>query len=211
LTTDSKLENPTFYVPIPVLRNEIMMVNMAIDDNNQKSDGWNLSIIETSNGKMLKINAKEFAPVVNKMVELKPPVPGQTGDIPTGNSFSFVRGDKSVDVSLVANHMIDTMNATENEPILSQKFNLTLSSYPYPSNGIPPKTQKYDSIIYADYKSSSNATVEVFVLIDGRNEWFAGGWASNTYHESLGTTFTGEKHGWFPVNGELVEGEGLYN
>lgn len=211
LTTDSKLENPTFYVPIPALGNEITMANMAIDENARISDGWNLSIIETKYGKMLKISAKEFVPEVKKMVELQQPVPGQTGDIPTGNSFSFIRGDKYLSVSMVADHVIDTKNATKNEPLLSQKFNLTPSSYNYPSNGIPPKTQKYDSVIYADYESSPNATVEVLVSVDGRNEWFAGGWTSNTYRESLGTIFKGEKHGWIPVSGELVEGEGRYN
>ncbi|NJD51533.1 MAG: hypothetical protein FIB07_01555 [Candidatus Methanoperedens sp.] len=211
LTTDSKLEKPIFYVPIPVLGNDITMANMAINENARVSDDWNLSIIETEYGKMLKISTKEFVPGVKKLVELQPPVPGQTGDIPTGNSSSFTMGDKYLSVSMVADHVIDTKNATENEPLLSQKFNLTPSSYKYPSNGIPLKTQRYDSIIYADYGSSPNATVEVLVSLDGRNEWFAGGWAFNIYRESLGITLTGEKHGWVPASGELVEGEGRYN
>ena len=84
LTTDSKLENSTFFVPMPVLGNETILVNMAIDEYARKSDGWNLSIIETEYGKMLKISAREFVPEVQKMVELQP-----GSDIPSGNSFSF--------------------------------------------------------------------------------------------------------------------------
>jgi hypothetical protein len=203
LTTDSKLENPTFIVPIPV-RNEDL-VDMAINST-QKSDGWNLSIIETEYGKMLKISAREFDPEVQKMVELQP-----GSDIPTGKSFSFTRGYKDISVSVAADHIIDTLNATENEPLLSQKFNLTTSQYsePIPSNVVSPKKLNYDSLIYADYISSPNATVEVFVVLSGSNEWWQGDSAFNIYHERLGTTFKGEKHGWFSVTGELVEGEGF--
>jgi hypothetical protein len=205
LTTNSKLENLTFIVPIPI-GNEAL-VNMAINESlhdfstpAQKSEGWNINIIETEYGKMIKISAKEFVPQVHTNVELNP-----ENGLPTGNNFSFTSGDKEVSVSMVANHFIDTINATENEPLLSQKFNLT-SSQP------PAYTQKkltYDSIIYADYTSSPAATVEVFVTMEGVNEWWQGNSAFNSYRERLGTTFKGEKHGWFSVTGELTEGEGF--
>jgi len=205
LTTNSKLENPTFIVPIPVGNENL--INMAINNSvndfftpGQKSEGWNISIIETEYGKMLKISAKEFVPQVHTNVELNP-----ENDIPTGNNISFTSGSKEVSVSMVSDHIIDTINATENEPILSQKFNLATS--------LPPAyTQKkltYDSMIYADYTSSPDAAVEVFVELDGWNEWWQGGAAHNKYYERLGTTFKGEKHGWFSVTGELAEGEGF--
>lgn len=202
LTTDSKLENPTFFVPMPVLGNETILVDMAIKESEAKSDGWNLSIIETEFGKMLRISAKEFVPEVQEEVELQP-----GSDIPTGNNFSFIRGYKDVGVSLASDHTIDTINSTENEPLLSQKFNLTLTHY---SKDAPSrKTLNYDSLIYADYISSPDATVEVSVELSGRNEWRAGGSGFNIYHERMGTTFTGEKHGWFSVIGELAQGDGL--
>ena len=31
-----------------------------------------------------------------------------------------------------------------------------------------------------------------------------GGWKGNQYRDRLGTTFTGEKHGWFSVPKELA-------
>jgi hypothetical protein len=205
LTTDSKLENITFIVPIPV-GNETL-INMAINESvhdffnpAQKSDDWNASIVETKYGKMLKISAKEFVPQVHTNVELNP-----GNNLPTGNSTSFTRGNKEVTATMVADHFIDTINASENEPILSQKFNLTTSQ---PSAYIQ-KTLSYDSIIYADYTSSQDATVEVFVTLQGTNEWWQGDSAFNSYHERLGTTFKGEKHGWFSVIGGLTEGEGF--
>ncbi|PWB53432.1 MAG: hypothetical protein C3F06_06305 [Candidatus Methanoperedenaceae archaeon] len=202
LTTDSKLENPIFIVPMPVLGNETMLVDVAIKESEAKSDGWNLNIIETEFGKMLRISAKEFVPEVQEEVELQP-----GSDIPTGNSISFVRGYKDVSVSMASGHTIDTINATENEPLLSQKFNLTPAHNDKEASS--RKTLNYDSLIYADYKSSPNATVEVFVELSGRNEWWAGGSGFNIYHERMGTTFTGEKHGWFSVIGELAQGDGM--
>ncbi len=202
LTTNSRLENPTFIVPIPAGNDAL--VNMAINESTQKSDGWNTSIIETEYGKMIKISAKEFVPEVHKNIELNPDT-----NMPTGKSFSITMGSKEVSSSVAADHIIDTLNATGNEPLLSQKFNLTPSHYdePFPQEG--PKKYNYDSIIYADYISSPNATVEVFIEFSGRNEWWAGGWTFNIYHERLGSNLNGEKHGWFSVTGELIEGEGL--
>jgi hypothetical protein len=174
LTTDSKLENPIFYIPIPVFRNKTMMantINMAIIENERKSDGWNLSIVETKYGKMLKIDAKEFVPRVQKMIG----------------------------VSVATDHIIDTMNATENEPLLSQKFNLT-------------QTQRYGYFIYADYSAPSNAEVVIYESMSGINEWRAvGSTYRSSYNDTLGNALlTGEKHGWFSVYGELNEGGSNY-
>ncbi len=178
LTTDTKLENPTFYIPMPVFRNKTMMeniVNKAIIENERKSDGWNLSIIETKYGKMLKMDAKKFVP-----------------------------GEKDISVSMAADHIIDTINATENEPLLSQKFNST-------------ETQRYSYFIYADYTASSNAKFEVYESMSGENQWWDDGLTyENSYRDTLGNAlFTGENHGWFPVWGELgndgsyIEGKGI--
>ncbi len=91
-------------------------------------------------------------------------------------------------------------NATENEPLLSQKLNLT-------------QTQRYGYLIYADYTSPPNANVEVYVSMSGVNQWRADGSTySNSYSDTLGNALlTGEKHGWFPVWGELGEGASHYS
>jgi hypothetical protein len=213
LNTDSKLENLTFYLPLPVFMNESKIGDEAIIQNTGNSQGWDISMIETEHGTMLKLTAIELEPELHQLIELEPPGFGQTEDIPTGEVHSFTRGSIEVYVSMEAEHVIDTRNATVNEPILSPKYNMTLSDYnaPYPPSGIPPKTWSYDSFIYADYTASSDANVEICVSMEGRNEWWVGGWAYNEYRDSLCTTFKGERHGWIPVNGELVEGEGRYD
>ena len=180
MTTNSTLENLTFIVPIP---SNDTLVNMAINNSvhdfftpQQKADGWNLSIIETEYGKMFKITAKEFAPKTTTLVERDPKT-----DLPTGkNNRTSTIGNSEVSVTMIADHIIDTVNASENEPTLSQKSS--------------------KSMIYADFTSSPNAYVEVFVNLEGWNEWWqGGGWNSNQYQDRLGTAITGEKHGWFSV------------
>jgi len=206
INTDSKLENLTFYTPLPLFNNESKLGEQAIIQTMESSEGWNLSMIETEHGTMLKFTANELVPESNQVVELDP-----SDDSPTGVVRSFTRGTIEVSVSMVSDNIIDTRNATDNEPLIYPKYNIRLSDYPYPSSRTPPKTQSYESFIYADYTASPDANVEICVTLDGRNEWWKGGWAYNVYRDRICTTFTGEKHDWIPVTGEVVEGEGRYD
>jgi len=208
INTDSKLEDLTFYTPLPLFNNESKLGEQAIIQTMESSEGWNLSMIETEHGTMLKFTANELVPESNQVVELDP-----SDDSPTGEVHSFTRGTIEVSVSMASDNIIDTRNATENEPLLYPKYNITVSDFeePYPSSMTPPKTQKYESFIYANYSASSDANVEICVTLNGMNEWWVGGWTYNSYRDSICTTVTGEKHGWIPVTGEFVEGEGRYD
>lgn len=210
INTDSKLENMTFYTPLPLFNNESKLGEQAIIQTMESSEGWNLSMIETEHGTMLKFTAIELVPELNQLVELDP-----SDDSPTGEGHSFTRGTIKVSVSMAPDNIIDTRNATDNEPILFPKYNMILSDYPHPSSGIPPKTQRYESFIYADYIASPDANIEICVTLEGwnegRKEWWKGGSAHNVYRDRICTTVTGENHGWIPVTGEIVEGEGRYN
>lgn len=208
INTDSKLENLTFYTPLPLFNNESKLGEQAIIQTMESSEGWNLSMIETEHGTMLKFTAIELVPELNQLVELNP-----SDDSPTGEVHSFTRGTIKVSASIAPDNIIDTRNATDNEPVLFPKYNMILSDIddePYPSSRTPPKTQRYESFIYADYTTSPDANVEICVTLEGNNEWWVGGWAFNSYRDSICTTVTGEKHGWIPVTGELMEGEGRY-
>jgi hypothetical protein len=209
INTDSKLENLTFYTPLPLFNNESKLGEQAIIQTMESSEGWNLSMIETEHGTMLKFTAIELVPELNQLVELNP-----SDDSPTGEVHSFTRGTIEVSVSMAPDNIIDTRNATDNEPVLFPKYNMILSDIddePYPSSRTPPKTQRYESFIYADYTASTDANVEICVRLEGRNEWWKGGWTSNSYRDHICTTVIGEKHGWIPVTGEIIEGEGRYD
>ncbi|MBW6517686.1 MAG: YIP1 family protein [ANME-2 cluster archaeon] len=212
LNTDSTLENLTFYLPLPVSMNVSRMGEEAMIQNTG-NPGWELSMIGTGHGTMLELTANELEPELHQLFEVKPPLPGQTGDRPAGEVASFTRGTIEISVSMEADSLIYTQDAAGKEPVLSPKYNMELSDYnaPYPSGGIPPNTWNYDSFIYADYSAAPNANVEICITMEGHNEWWTGGWTYNGYRDSICTTITGEQHGWIPVTGQLVEREGHYD
>lgn len=212
LDTNSELENLTFYVPLPVFMNESDIGNEAIIQYTGIPENWDISMIETEHGIMLKLTAIELKPELQQLIEVEPSAPGQPNDLPTGEVHSFLRGSIEVDVSMEADHVIDTRNAVINEPHLSPKINMNPvdDTSPYSPHEMPPRTWNYDSFIYADYRTSPDANVEICVSVEGFNERWNGGWTYNGYRDHLCSTFTGEQHGWISVKGELVQGEGRY-
>lgn len=78
VSTDSKLENLIFYLPLPVFKNESKLGDETIIQGNP--EGWNLSVIETEHGKMLKITTIKIEPELHQEIGLSPPGFGQTDD-----------------------------------------------------------------------------------------------------------------------------------
>ncbi len=166
---------------------------------------------------MLKIAAREFVPEYRAL-----PIPIEPGkepsELPKPNISSTFSQDtpvltsKEISVTLHADHDINTKNPIGNEPLLAPEYNLTPSSYdvPYPEGQTPPKVGKYESRVYADYISSPDAKISVYVILEGTNRWWVYGWSFNKYTDQVETTITGEQHGWSVMTGKLMEGEGSY-
>jgi len=72
VSTDSKLQDLTFYLPLPVFMNGSKLDNEAIIQNT--GGGWNLSMIETEHGKMLKITTIMIEPELNQEMDYHHPV-----------------------------------------------------------------------------------------------------------------------------------------
>jgi hypothetical protein len=62
LNTNSELKNITIYFPRPVYENESVSGNELVSRNLHEENGRNLSLVDTENGKMLALRAKNFAP-----------------------------------------------------------------------------------------------------------------------------------------------------
>jgi len=192
IESNSILHNITLFVPLPVLEGGSRVGDEIMTGNTSKPDDWNFSIVETEHGKMLKISAEKIAP--------KPPLP-----VP-GEGTDWIL------VKLQADEEINTKNSIGNEPLLSPKYNLTSSDceFPYPEGRTLPNCYEYESRIYADYVTSSDAKVSIYVEIEGRNSWWVYGWSGNNYRDQIEITFIGEQHGWYVALGKLVIGEGRY-
>ncbi|MFH1054917.1 MAG: hypothetical protein V1744_02350 [Candidatus Altiarchaeota archaeon] len=215
--TDSVLHNITLYLPLPVLGEKSEVGGEINAGNALKSDGWDCSIVETEYGKMLKISAKKMVPEFYSFPMLLEPgekpkeqISGKISD--TSSKETPVLMPKELSVRVRADHDINTKNPIGNEPLLSPKYNLTRSTYelPYLKGRTPPNYYEYESRIYADYATSANANVSIYIETEGRNSWWVYGWSGNNYRDRIELTFTGEQHGWYVASGKLVEGEGRY-
>ena len=54
------------------------------------------------------------------------------------------------------------------------------------------------------------AVLHVSAQLDGRNEWFSGGWTGNEYREWSRVELRGPQSGWVLADGELDVGSGNY-
>jgi len=62
LRTDSELKNATFYLPLPIYKNESAIGKELLSRGLQENGEWNLSILDTENGKMLALKTDDFVP-----------------------------------------------------------------------------------------------------------------------------------------------------
>lgn len=62
LDTNSELKNVTFYLPLPIYDNESASGKELVSRYLQEEYGWNLSLADTENGKMLALRIDRFVP-----------------------------------------------------------------------------------------------------------------------------------------------------
>ena len=119
---------------------------------------------------------------------------------------------RSIDLSTIvfSNQTIDTMNPLGNEMVLMPKYKLTHNVNASRTYSRTSEQFDYESRMYAYYETSSNANVSISIYLNARNEWWIGGWQSNSYWEVMEVKLFGSQNGWTTVNGELVTGEGTY-
>lgn len=180
LTTDSTLSNVTLYLPLPVI-------------NNTSSVGMDIVEHHFNNNEP----SWEYALVDTEhglMLSMK-------NEKPRGIDLSTI---------VFSNQTINTINPLGNEMVLMPKYKLT---HNVDAGGVYSRTSEqfdYESRMYAYYETSSNANVSISIYLDARNEWWIGGWQSNSYWEVMEIKLFGSQNGWTTVNGELVTGEGTY-
>lgn len=186
ISTDQILNNVTLYVPIPILNNT-SSVGQDIIDHNFNGDGpsWKYAIVETEHGPMLSMKTEKMT---------RPPILNTT----------------YLSTIVFSNLTVDTMNPVNNSMVLMPKYNLTYVGSGDKIYEKHTKIYNYDSQIYVHYETLPDAEVRVSVSMDALNEWWIGGWQSNSYREYMEIQLLGPQDGWKTLKGELVTGEGTY-
>ncbi|MCC4771079.1 hypothetical protein FXV91_13160 [Methanosarcina sp. DH2] len=227
IESNSTLQNVILYLPVPVFENESGVgLEMVNGDYYNKPSNWNLSLEDTEYGLMLKIEAAEIQPVYHSLpVAVPEPEPG-SGDLENevpeealveeSHEYSeetpvLVPIDFGTRVG--ADHLINTRSPVGNESVLLPKYNLRDSEegpiVPLPEH-INPEYFDYESLVYAHYDASPEAEVQIFIQLEGLNEWWIYGWKYNEYRDGISIQLTGPQEGWVQAEGKLVTGDGIY-
>lgn len=196
LTTDSTLSNVTLYLPLPVINNTSSVGTDIVEHHfNNNDPSWEYALVDTEHGLMLSME--------NEKVEPK---------YTTSNKYSKKIQCPSIDFSTIvfSNQTIDTMNPVGNALVLMPKYNLTHNAGASEAYSPQYKQLNYESRMYAYYETSSDANVSISIYLSARNEWWIGGWQSNSYREDMEIKLFGSRDGWTTASGELVTGEGTY-
>lgn len=193
LSIGSPINNVTLYIPLPILDNASSagqsIVNTSYSGPRSK---WKNEIVETEYGPMLSMKIDYFKPrLVTK------------GEGPDTYPLPLVFGTR-----VSAEHAIDTKDPIGKEPLLMPELNLTHLGKV--TNHRDADVYSYDTKVYAFYDTSPNASVWIDISLYGTNEWWIGGWQSNSYRDHIQVELLGSQNGWVLVEGEIVSGEGTY-
>jgi hypothetical protein len=230
IAADETLENATIYVPVPTENGtsrlgERFVEDVQYDRHTPAVQGYDpdpppvnfsYELVETERGRMLAITADRievtnvyYREVENETMGWYERIPAEQYDpddpdmgVQNDGSFTFT-------VTLVADDPIDTATPFDDEPLLAPGADRTEVDC-FTGTSATHRCFEYDGRIYVDYETSEETTVYVSAQLDGRNEWFSGGWTGNEYREWSRVELRGPQSGWVLTDGELEIGNGNY-
>jgi hypothetical protein len=219
---NESLENVTVYAPIPVEDGEVRVVGTNVTtrsyDETAPPDAppVSASVVETDRGPMLALTVDRY-PVetkyyrfveedgVGRRVEIN------ESEYDPGDPEMVAYTDRSVqvEVSVQADHSIDTRSPTGTEPLLSPEYTREPTDC---RDDFFESARCYavTSDAYLDYDGPAGTQTTLWVELAGRNEWWVFGWSGNSYEEDYIVEFTGPQDGWVRIEGTLMTGWGNY-
>jgi hypothetical protein len=230
ISADETLEDVTFYVPVPVEGNSSRLGEAFVEtvqyyrytppvrgyDGDPTRVEFTYDLVETQEGTMLAISADRipvetvyYRNVENETGGYYERIDGSEYD-PDDPSMG-VQNDGSFEftVSIGANETIDTATPIGDEPLFPTRHNQTEVSC-FGRDTETNHCYEYDGRVYAEYDTDTETNVFVAAEVNGRNEWFAGGWRGNEYREYARLQMSGPQSGWYVTDGELEIGNGVY-
>lgn len=201
ITTDTRIENVTFLVPVPTRGDR-----PAIGSEQISSAFYIDRLPERITPAIVPINGYYYLQLTIPSMDPARPI-----HVDYYNYTSF--RDKFRPE--IVPQLIETRHPFGNESLFSPKQNLTLtagSPEAVQTSGFNPEGYSYAYTIpvYASYVNGSQ--VEIDSKIRGENEWVErfDAWALNRYTDHYRLVITGEPQGWMPAEGKMTAGEGVY-
>lgn len=206
---DAPLSNVTLILPLPSLKgNSTVADEIAKGNITGVPEGWELALLTSDDGIMLKIVAARID------ASGIPPTPLPTSENKENQEAAesaALPGPIRMIISVVSPEVIQTMDPIGNESLLSPAYNRTAAAcpFPYPETAAP-SCYAYESRVYADYTSEQIARLSIVIEYEGANTWWSGGWTGNMFRDRIALDTADDQKGWIGASGFLVSGEGRY-
>jgi len=217
---DATLTNVTLYLPLPVESGASPVGDALVAGSSDAVDAppdWTFAVAETEYGPMLAVSVPTLEPAYRERPpprpldpDEEPATPGAATPTPDPQETPIrTLDDYLVRVELALDEPIDTRSPVGSEPVLRPRFDATDAACPFPA---PESTvcREFGTRMFLSYDAPEDATVEVSVSYEARNDWFAGGWTGNGFRQSTRTVATGDGPGWVAVPATEAVGEGTY-
>jgi hypothetical protein len=192
ITTDSRLDNVTFFIPVPAdsSGNSPMVSQFSDKTMNGVPADWKTALFDTGKATLLKIQTPS----------IEPPQ-GTSALHPLTITFTSNTSSRK---------SIDTRNPIENAVMFHPVQGLKDATCMMETGDQIP-CSVYTTSLYADYRTSTEAKVIIRSTLTGKNSWTVFEPRSNEYQAGLSLIMTGENHGWVTMDGKLISGIGTYD
>ncbi|ESP87531.1 hypothetical protein [Candidatus Halobonum tyrrellensis] len=214
------LSNVTLYLPLPVENGTSPAGDALAGGSAAVTDAppdWEFAVENTTYGPMLALRFDELEPNYDTRPPPRPLTPGEGTATPglgpasgTGTRTPVTTLDYYlVGVRWASDDPVDTRDPAGSEPVLSPRLNAT--TVECGELEAPGATcRRFGTRYFLSYDAPANATADLLVTYEGRNEWFAGGWTGNSFEESAGVAVRGGGPGWVAATGNETVGVGAY-
>lgn len=192
LSTTATLEDVTLILPIPTTTGDGVVVEAVSDGMATAPDGWNLSVVDTEYGPMLRIDLDRLA------AERRP----------DGMNYSTY----GIELSVPTSEAVDTRDPFDGEPLLTPR--LEQRQRPCPNQAVtqPDETcYSFESRAFARYEGPASAEVDVYIVAGGMNDLTGAGRQINRYYDRVTVFLDGPQSGWIEAEGFTSTEIGTYS
>lgn len=195
ITTDSRLSNVTFFIPVPSdhAGNSPVVARYSAQDIEGVPADWKVTLFDTGKATVAKITTPAIVP---------PPE--------TNPSHPFTI---RLSIRTTSKEMIDTRLPIEQgvmfRPVQDMR-NVNCPARITSVNG-DPVCYNYLIPVYADYQAPMNASVSIASTLKGKNSWKIFEPQFNEYQADISVLMFGGNQGWTVMKGTLESNMGSYN
>jgi hypothetical protein len=213
ITHIGPLSNATFIIPLAVMDNSPKLASNIYIESDFAYSNVTASLTQSPSG----LDLSNVSPIDRYdpwflIIKMESPVS-------ESSPYNIYRFEKDVRVKLDRpDFRVNTLIPIGNETIISPKNRFVRPSPPQIMKRsvdrieYTPIAAPYSTSIYADYSAPPSTLVEIYCNVRGTNYWreYSDAGGSNQYQDGFSRFFSGEAHGWYQADGELLIADGFY-